>query len=149
MRILRFEAGEPRIGVLKGETVVDVTEAGGRRNCVSDIIAAGPGRIAELRSFVDRQNTALKLAELKLLAPIERPGKYLAIGMNYGKHLEEADKLGVPRASHQVWFNKQTTCLSGPFDPIEAGVTEKLDYEVELGVGIGKRAKIVTEEDAL
>src|SRR5689334_21568820 len=132
MKILRFESGGPRIGVLQGETVIDVTAAGGGHNTVRDIIAAGPGRLAELRNFADRQPTALKLAGLKLLAPIERPGKYLAIGMNYGKHREEADRLGVRRASHQVWFNKQITCLSGPFDPIEPGATEKLDYEVEL-----------------
>jgi 2-keto-4-pentenoate hydratase/2-oxohepta-3-ene-1,7-dioic acid hydratase in catechol pathway len=148
MKILRFDAGDPRIGVLKRETVIDVTEVGGRRNTVRDIIAAGPSGIAELRDFVDGQTSALKLAELKLLTPIERPGKYLAIGMNYGKHLEEADKLGVPRASHQVWFNKQTTCLSGPFDPIEPGATEKLDYEVELGAVVGKRAKNVSEAEA-
>ncbi|MEN9933407.1 MAG: hypothetical protein RIS17_1980, partial [Pseudomonadota bacterium] len=61
----------------------------------------------------------------------------------------EADKLGVARNTHQLWFNKQTTCIAGPFDAIETGVTEKLDYEVELGVVIGKRAKSVTAENAL
>ena len=148
MKILRFDAGEARVGVLQGDTVIDVTEAGGNRVTVRDIIAAGPEMLLQLQSFVDDQTSTLKLSELNLLAPIERPGKYLAIGMNYGKHLEEADKLGVPRASHQVWFNKQTTCLSGPFDPIEPGATEKLDYEVELGVVIGKHAKNVSEVDA-
>ena len=39
----------------------------------------------------------IALADAKLLAPIEKPGKYLAIGMNYAKHLEESDRLGVPR----------------------------------------------------
>ena len=80
--------------------------------------------------------------------PIERPGKYLAIGMNYAKHLEEAARLGVARAKHQVWFNKQTTCVSGPYDDIEPGVTEKLDYEVELVAVIGAPAKGVSEADA-
>lgn len=68
--------------------------------------------------------------------------------MNYAKHLEEADKLGVARSKHQVWFNKQTSCLSGPYDDIDPGVTEKLDYEVELGVVIGAAAKHVSEADA-
>ena len=85
---------------------------------------------------------------MKLLAPIERPGKYLAIGMNYAKHLEEADKLGVARSKYQTWFNKQTSCISGPYDAIDPGVTEKLDYEVELRVVIGQPAKRVCEADA-
>ena len=63
-----------------------------------------------------------------MLAPIEQPGKYLAIGMNYAKHVAEADKLGVARSNYQVWFNKQTTCISGPHDLIVPGVTAKLDY---------------------
>lgn len=68
--------------------------------------------------------------------------------MNYRKHVEESDRLGIARSAQQVWFNKQTTCLSGPYDPIDPGVTEKLDYEVELGVVIGKAAKRVSEADA-
>ena len=88
------------------------------------------------------------LSDVHLLPPIERPGKYLAIGMNYAKHVAEADKLGVARARHQTWFNKQVTCISGPYDEIEPGVTEKLDYEVELAAVIGRRAKGVSETDA-
>jgi len=54
----------------------------------------------------------------------------------------------VPTPTQQLWFNKQTTCLAGPYDDIDPGVTEQLDYEVELGVVIGKPAKRVTEADA-
>jgi 2-keto-4-pentenoate hydratase/2-oxohepta-3-ene-1,7-dioic acid hydratase in catechol pathway len=68
--------------------------------------------------------------------------------MNYAKHLEEADRLGVARSKHQTWFNKQTTCITGPYDRIEPGVTEKLDYEVELCLVIGKPAKGVAREQA-
>jgi 2-keto-4-pentenoate hydratase/2-oxohepta-3-ene-1,7-dioic acid hydratase in catechol pathway len=104
--------------------------------------------LRELETLVDRATPTYSLTEVRLLAPIERPGKYLAIGMNYAKHLEEADKLGVARSKYQTWFNKQTSCLSGPYDAIEPGVTEKLDYEVELGVVIGQPAKRVGEADA-
>ena len=62
--------------------------------------------------------------------------------------MEEADKLGVARSKYQTWFNKQTTCLSGPFDAIDPGVTEKLDYEVELGLVISRAAKGVGVETA-
>ncbi|MHA4858150.1 fumarylacetoacetate hydrolase family protein, partial [Enterococcus faecium] len=92
---------------------------------------------ASARAAVEAGEGKLALAGVRLLAPVEQPGKYLAIGMNYRKHAEESAKIGVATPKQQLWFNKQTTCLSGPYDPIDPGVTEKLDYEVELGVVIG------------
>ena len=46
------------------------------------------------------------LADVRLLSPLERPGKYSAIGMNYQKHLEEVEKTGVAAPKQQFWFNK-------------------------------------------
>ena len=112
------------------------------------LIQAGPPALETVRRHVAATSPWLAQRDVRLLAPIEKPGKYLAIGMNYAKHLEEADKLGVARSKHQTWFNKQTTCLSGPYDAIDPGVTEKLDYEVELGAVIGLPAKGVAEADA-
>lgn len=149
MRLARFEAnGERRIGAVKGDGLVDLVAAGSRWTSIRDIAAAGDDALSELQALVERTEPVFALADVRLLAPVERPGKYLAIGMNYAKHLEEADRLGVARAKHQTWFNKQTTCVSGPYDPIETGVTEKLDYEVELVAVIGKPAKSVSEADA-
>jgi 2-keto-4-pentenoate hydratase/2-oxohepta-3-ene-1,7-dioic acid hydratase in catechol pathway len=149
MKLVRFEAGGAiHIGVVKGDGIIDLTLAQSRYPTIQSIVTAGDAALDFLADVVADTAPSLSLAELKLCAPIERPGKYLAIGMNYRKHLEESDKLGVARSAHQVWFNKQTTCISGPFDTIEPGVTEKLDYEVELGVVIGAAAKNVSEADA-
>lgn len=149
MRLVRYMGyGAPRIGAAVGDGIVDLVAAGSRWNSIQSIIEAGPSAIEQLQKMAIGVEPAVALAEAQILAPIERPGKYLAIGMNYGKHLEEADKLGVARSKHQVWFNKQTSCISGPYDPIDPGVTEKLDYEVEHGVVIGKTAKNVSEADA-
>ncbi|MBA2933516.1 fumarylacetoacetate hydrolase family protein [Sphingomonas sp. CGMCC 1.13654] len=149
MRFVRFEAdGGARIGVVKDDGIVDLIDAGSRHETIRSIIEGGSAALAETRALVDRASASAALTEVRLLAPIERPGKYLAIGMNYGKHLEEADRLGVARSSHQVWFNKQTTCITGPYDEIDPGVTEKLDYEVELGLVVGRTAKHVSEADA-
>lgn len=149
MKLVRYEdADVPRIGAIKADGIVDLVEAGSRWTTIRAIAGAGRNAVAELCELIERTAPSRQLSGTRLLAPIERPGKYLAIGMNYAKHLEEADKLGVARAKHQTWFNKQTTCISGPFDDIDPGVTEQLDYEVELGVVIGNAAKRVSEADA-
>jgi 2-keto-4-pentenoate hydratase/2-oxohepta-3-ene-1,7-dioic acid hydratase in catechol pathway len=79
---------------------------------------------------------------------MERPNKMLAIGLNYRDHAKEAVRLGVQIPAQQPWFNKATSCLSGPFDDIDPGVTRQLDYEVELGVAIGRTARYVTQDEA-
>ncbi len=149
MKLVRFEAGDAvHIGAVKADGIVDLTLAQSRFQTILSIVIAGDVALAFLADVVTDTAPSHSLAEVRLCAPIERPGKYLAIGMNYRKHLEESDKLGVARSAHQVWFNKQTTCISGPYEVIEPGVTEKLDYEVELGVVIGAAAKNVSEADA-
>jgi len=151
MKLIRFSpnAQTPHLGVVEGDTVVDLTASGLGYPTMLALVAAGPSGLDAVRAILAGDPVRIAFAASALLAPIERPGKYLAIGMNYAKHVEESDKLGIARSQHQVWFNKQTTCISGPFDAIEPGVTEKLDYEVELGVVIGKAAKHVARAQAL
>jgi 2-keto-4-pentenoate hydratase/2-oxohepta-3-ene-1,7-dioic acid hydratase in catechol pathway len=147
MKLLRYaQGGSTHLGAVKGDGIVALDGLG--YPTMQSIVEAGPSALDKIAAHLASAEPAIALADAKLLAPIEKPGKYLAIGMNYGKHLEEADKLGIARSKHQVWFNKQTTCLSGPYDDIDPGVTEKLDYEVELGVVIGKPAKKVREADS-
>jgi len=91
--------------------------------------------------------------DLPIVTP-ERIGSCLAdvpnfycIGMNYAKHARET---GAEPPKEPILFNKATSCLSGPYDDviIPRG-SEKSDWEVELGVVIGKSASYVSEEDAL
>ncbi|ATE65487.1 fumarylacetoacetate hydrolase family protein [Rhizorhabdus dicambivorans] len=147
MKLVRYtQGGSIHLGAVKGDGIVALDGLG--YPTIQSIVEAGQAALDRIAAHLASAEPALSLADAKLIAPIEKPGKYLAIGMNYGKHLEEADRLGVARSKHQVWFNKQTTCLSGPYDDIDPGVTEKLDYEVELGLVIGKPAKKVSEADA-
>jgi 2-keto-4-pentenoate hydratase/2-oxohepta-3-ene-1,7-dioic acid hydratase in catechol pathway len=149
MKIVRFDTGQgPRSGLVKQEGIIDIQRSLGELDTVLSIIAGGSAALGKLSILEDSEPTTHRLADVRLLAPIERPGKYLAIGMNYQKHVAESARIGVPPPKQQLWFNKQTSCISGPHDPIDPGVTEKLDYEVELGVVIGKPAKAVNVGNA-
>lgn len=150
MKLLRFDGGKgPRLGVLAGEAIMDLAQSGLRFDSMQELIRGGPDALQAVADRVARGITHVGLSDVRLLAPLSRPGKYLAIGMNYRKHAEEAERIGVSTPKQQLWFNKQTTCIAGPYDEIEPGVTEKLDYEVELGVVIGRAAKGVHVDDAL
>lgn len=83
----------------------------------------------------------------RLGSPIDRPSKIICIGLNYRKHAAEAG-MAVPEVP--IIFMKATSSLCGPFDPIFIPKNSvKTDWEVELAVVIGKRAKYVSKEDAL
>ncbi|MEG3126117.1 fumarylacetoacetate hydrolase family protein [Sphingomonas sp. GB1N7] len=152
MKLLRYADGaDVKLGVLhpqKDDRVVSLAAISGEFPTMRSIIEGGAAALDCVRQIAETAEHSLALADIRLLAPIERPGKYLAIGMNYAKHIEEAKRLGQPTPTSQFWFNKQTSCLAGPFDDIDPGVTEQLDYEVELGVVIGKPAKAVGEAEA-
>ena len=83
----------------------------------------------------------------RLGSPISRPGKFLAIGLNYSDHAAEA---GMPLPKEPIMFFKADTSLSGPNDDVMLPKgSKKSDWEVELGVVIGKKARYVTKKDAL
>lgn len=88
------------------------------------------------------------LAEVRLLAPIPRPGKIMAIGLNYRDHARET---GAAIPTKPILFAKFPTSVIGPYDTIHVhpGQTQKVDYEAELGVVIGKPAYRVKRADAL
>jgi 2-keto-4-pentenoate hydratase/2-oxohepta-3-ene-1,7-dioic acid hydratase in catechol pathway len=150
MKLARFDVGAgARLGVVANDGMIDVQSAGLPFDSVEAVIAGGAEALAMIGERIAGRPTDHKLNDVRLLAPITKPGKYLAIGMNYQKHLEESERIGAGSPKQQLWFNKQTTCINDPFGDIDPGVTEKLDYEVELGVVIGRRAKTVRAEDAL
>ncbi|GMQ24380.1 fumarylacetoacetate hydrolase family protein [Algoriphagus sp. oki45] len=86
------------------------------------------------------------LTGARLGSPIARPSKIICIGLNYRKHAEEAG-MAVPEVP--IIFMKATSSLCGPFDPILIPKNSvKTDWEVELAVVIGKKAKYVKKENA-
>lgn len=91
------------------------------------------------------------LAGADIRQPVIRPGKILAIGLNYAAHAAESVSFAKnSKPSVQKWFNKQATAANGPFDPVELPVvSEQLDYEAELVVIIGKRGRHVPADRAM
>ena len=149
MKLLRFEQdGQPVIGVVSGDGIVRISDLLPEYREMQQLAAAGPEALARLEDKLATVQPTVALDGAKLLAPIERPRNFIAVGMNYLKHAQEGVRLGVVPPKYQVWFNKATSSLSGPFDDIDPGVTKQLDYEVELGFVIGRAARYVSQEDA-
>jgi len=155
MKLARFRLGDGpvRIGrvelssdVTGQDEIVDLSEVPGVGTSMRHLIAS----LDEVRpALEDAAGVRHELAAVKLEAPIDDPQKYLAIGMNYKEHAEEARQAGIPVPENQMWFNKQVSCITGPYDEIERPrVSEQLDYEIELGVVIGKECRHVTEAAA-
>ncbi len=107
--------------------------------------------LAHFANDFDSVRRAVSLAprrspdEIELLAPVVAPPKFLGIGLNYRAHSIEM-KMTPP--SHQYWFNKQRTCVTGPTSPIIIPkVSNRVDYEGELGLVIATRAKEIKAKD--
>ncbi len=164
MRLLTFiHQGQSRLGVLVGDdTVLDVAaaqEAATRQpvelDTLQEVIEAGPAAweqlAADIRAF-DLKGDGLSsflhgLADL-LLAPPIRPSKICAIGLNYLDHVLEG---GRKPPSRPVLFAKYPTSVIGPDDAIrwDPALSDKIDYEAELAVVVGKPAYRVAAADAM
>lgn len=148
MKLATFsQAGSTRIGVADGDAMVDLSEAAPdlpREMCA--FLEAGADALERARGAVESGAGRLPLDAVRLEAPIARPPKFLAVGLNYADHVAEA---GLDTPAHPTIFNKQSTCVTGPTDPVHLPrVSSALDYEGELGFVIGRRARHVTRDDA-
>ncbi|WP_321927466.1 fumarylacetoacetate hydrolase family protein [Paraburkholderia guartelaensis] len=151
MKLARYtHGGVTTIGAITGERVVPLSALDqAAPSTIREVLAAGPDLIARLTRALVGTSVGVPLADVRLEAPIPDAQKYLAIGMNYHDHAEEAARAGIKVPENQLWFNKQVTCITGPYDPIyKPRVSEKMDYEAELGVVIGRRCRYVSIEEA-
>lgn len=146
MKLFRFgEQGQEKPGVILDDVQYDVSAFGEDYN---EAFFQNEG-LKRLQAFVKENKNDLKEvpAGVRLGPAIARPSKIVCIGLNYADHARETNAK-VPE--EPIVFFKATTALCGPNDAvvIPRGA-EKLDWEVELGVVIGKKASYVTEEEAL
>ncbi len=137
----------PGLGVVVGEELVDLAAAAPAlpRDIVA-LLEAGAPALAAARAAAAKHADRIPLASVHLHAAVPHPPKFLAAGLNYRDHAAEA-KLEIPKLP--ILFNKQTSCTTGPYDPIHLPrVSRALDYEAELGFVIGRRCRHVPRERA-
>ncbi len=144
MKFLRFgPVGQEKPGCL---------DADGRIRDLSGLVADFTSEnvtIETLSRLSDTNITALPLIDesVRIGSCVGRPPNFYAIGLNYARHARET---GNPEPLEPVLFSKATSCLSGPNDPLVLPQgSAKTDWEVELGVVIGRSAEHVSEADAL
>ena len=148
MKLATFtHCGSTGIGVVEGDEVVDLTEAApDLPREMTALFEAPPGALDRARRAVTETRTRIPLDDVHLEAPIRRPPKILAVGLNYADHVAES---GLKAPGHPSIFNKQSTSVTGPYDPVHLPrASQALDYEGELGLVIGKRCRHVPRERA-
>src|SRR5437868_2851096 len=108
MKLTAFTAGSAaEIGVIDGDRVISFSRAAPLlAHNMMELIVGWPEVELEARRIAKTAEHVLKLGEVRLLAPIARPGKIMAIGLNYADHIAES-KMATPE--HQVWFSKMPT----------------------------------------
>ena len=144
MKLLRYgPIGKEKPGILDSE---------GRIRDLSSVIpeldgsAIGPKALDKLRK-VKIDNLPLVRGNPRIGSCIANPQKFIAIGLNYSDHAAESGSTVPPEP---IVFTKQVSCLSGPNDTVTIPPkSKKSDWEVELGVIIGTRAKNIKKKDAL
>lgn len=146
MRLLSYSADDsgPRLGVVaEGGTIHDLTHVFGGPD-VGQMLAAGisVGDVEDLRV----RSRTFEAGEVRLRAPIARPGKIICVGLNYHDHCRE-QSLEPP--AYPMLFSKFANAVADPGAPVTRPIaTEKLDLECELAIVIGRRAKGIGRSEA-
>jgi 2-keto-4-pentenoate hydratase/2-oxohepta-3-ene-1,7-dioic acid hydratase in catechol pathway len=165
MKLVRFSVNgqSPRVGVLQGDRIGDI-----QASLVTSLARRGVSRAAEIGAALAPQSTrgileggpatmeaiaavtewvTVPTKGARLHAPISDPGKFICIGLNYSDHAAEA---GVPVPKEPPIFAKFANAILDPGEPIlRPRGSSQLDWEVELGVVIGRAARHVARDKAL
>lgn len=144
MKLVRFgDSGQERPGLVDSDG--RIRDLSGVADDISGDVL-GPESLSNLKA-IDPETLPLVEGNPRLGAPVGVVPKFLGIGLNYRDHAEET---GLPIPEVPIVFYKASSCVSGPNDPILAPADfKRMDYEVELAVVIGSRAKNVSIDDAL
>lgn len=149
MRLVTYEHGTkgPAVGVVHNNLVFDLADIA---PSMVDFLALGELALSKARHRLSGKPTCA-LGDVKLLAPLLDPPKVLCLAGNYQKHVTETGNKAKEKARVTPFlFMKPNTTITGPGTVVRhSKVTDQLDWELELGVVIGRTAKNVPEEKAL
>ncbi len=137
---------QTRIGAVVENQIIDGLADSDLPTDMITFLEQGNDALQKMQTLISSGEHRIFLANVKLLAPIPRPRKFLGIGLNYADHVEET---GLGKPEYPMFFTKQSSCVIGHGVAIEIpAVSEKVDYEGELAFVIGKRCKNVAVENA-
>lgn len=143
---VRTESGPVAVAVV-GDEVVDLGKAApGLPGTLTGILMLGQAGLDAVNAAVASGAARSALDTSALMSPIPHPPKFWAIGMNYAEHVRETGK---PFPEFPTVFAKMPNTVTGPYVDVERpAVSDKLDFECELGIVIGKRCRHVSRERA-
>lgn len=148
MRLITFQApgGAPELGAVAPDgRIAPLTRAGLPADMI-ELIARWGELKADAEAAAGRMETLIPADSVAWLAPIPRPGKIMAIGLNYADHIAESGQ-GTPEK--QIWFSKAASAAHGPYaDAQLPKASDRTDYEAELVAVIGVRGRHISREAA-
>jgi 2,4-didehydro-3-deoxy-L-rhamnonate hydrolase len=153
MKLVTYLDGQLRVGAVVDSRVVDLSE---RFDSMLAFIEEGEAALEEARSLAEEADPRAEVAEVELRAPIPYPRRNVfCMGWNYLSHFEE----GQGRRPNQeeelpeypTFFDKPTTTVIGPYAgiPFDPNFSEKMDYEAELAVVIGRTGRSIPATEAM
>lgn len=148
MKLASFEmGGETHVGIVVDGGLIDLAKAApDLPKDMIGVIRAWQDIEGRMRGIAQSTPPHLKLKDVHLLAPVPRPQKIVAIGLNYADHVAET---GREPPKEQMWFPKLLNAVNGPYDPIQLPkASSQVDYEAELVFIVGKRCRHVSKADA-
>ena len=152
MKIVGFESGQGlRLGVVEGDQVIDLQAVDAKVPVnLADYLAESGGNLKPLADLAKRAPTSARrpLKDIKFGLPVARPGKIICLGLNYLDHVKEGpNRDNVPK--FPTIFMRSVTSMAPHLAPlIRPKVSETFDYEAELALIVGRRAKHLTMENA-
>ncbi|MFZ0543921.1 MAG: fumarylacetoacetate hydrolase family protein [Candidatus Promineifilaceae bacterium] len=153
MKFITYEyENEIQPGVVWNDRVMGIS---GIAPDIQSLIEQGADGMSAVTSLLQRVRGGILLENVRLLAPIPTPRRnIMCLGLNYAEHAAEsytAQGREVSLPEVPIVFTKATTSVTGPYDPIpfDPAASDKLDWETELAVVIGRSGKNISEADAL
>lgn len=144
--------GLAQVGAVVDDVIFDLSEVAPD---MLSLIELGDHGLAQAKAKLDTARQSIPLASARLLAPIPTPRRnIMCLGLNYAEHTAESAATGMTQGGppeFPVIFTKATTSANGPFDdiPFDAAISNELDWEVELGVVIGRLGTNINLDQAL